>query len=153
MVRIRNKQVSIPRLYERKPKLYSIDEVLSRTIFEEKLRGKYKYKQMVDFDGELINMASDRYKCFALYGTDCVDCGIEGQYFAMERQGNLGRFHFNLYAIDEENNEILMTKDHITPVCRGGKDEITNYQPMCTICNNKKGSLLPEAYEKIKLLA
>jgi 5-methylcytosine-specific restriction endonuclease McrA len=136
MVRIRNKHISVPR-YDRKEKHYSLEEVLSQTIFDTKRKGK-AYK--VNFDGEWINMASDRYQCFAVYGTTCVDCGIEGAYFIMERQGNFGQFHFNLYALDNDGNEVLMTKDHITPRSRGGRDELKNYQPMCTACNNKKGS-------------
>jgi hypothetical protein len=136
MVRIRNKRISVPR-FDRKEKHYSIEEVLSQTIFDTKRNGK-AYK--VDFDGEWINMASDRYQCFAVYGTTCVDCGLEAQYFIMERQGHYGQYHFNLYGLDDQGNEVLFTKDHILPRSRGGKDELKNYQPMCTNCNNKKGS-------------
>ena len=47
--------------------------------------------------------------------------------------------HFNLYA--EENDElILMTKDHIHSKANGGQDRHSNYQTMCAICNNLKGS-------------
>lgn len=137
MVRIRKKRTTVPILYERKPKHYSIDEVLSETVFRKDYK---KNPAKVNFDGEWINMGSHRYQCFALYGTDCVDCGIEGKYFIMERQGAVGQFHFNLYALDDFGNEVLMTKDHILPRSRGGRDEISNYQPMCTYCNGKKGN-------------
>jgi hypothetical protein len=138
MVRIKKKKVVTPR-YERKEKLYSIDEVLSQTIFVSKSKGN---ACKVNFDGEWINMASTRYQCFALYGTTCVNCGLEGQYFAMESQGNFGKYHFNLYGVDENGNEVLFTKDHIIPSCRGGKDIMSNYQPMCLTCNNEKGGKL-----------
>ena len=136
MVRIKHKHITAPR-FDRKEKHYSLDEVLSKTIFENKKRGRFL---KVRFDDEWINMASDRYKCFATYGTTCVECGIEGQYFIMERQGHFGQYHFNLYALDESGNEILMTKDHIVPKSRGGRDELENYQPMCSRCNHKKGN-------------
>jgi hypothetical protein len=138
VTRIRHKKVTIPR-YDRKEKHYTIDEVLSQTVF---VKNYKKNPCKVNFDGEWINMGSHRYQCFVLYGTTCVDCGLEAQYFIMERQGHFGQFHFNLYGLDDQGNEILFTKDHVVPRSRGGKDELKNYQPMCTICNNKKGSEL-----------
>ena len=48
----------------------------------------------------------------------------------------------NLYAIDENGKEVLMTKDHILPKSKGGKDEIDNYQTMCIRCNEAKGNNL-----------
>ena len=96
-------------------------------------------------DGEIhpIKMGSDRYWCFALRGLNCVCCGIEGKFFALEsHKYNSGtkRYHLNLYAIDKDGNEILMTKDHVTPKSKGGKNHIHNYQTMCYKCNQKKDS-------------
>ena len=31
-----------------------------------------------------------------------------------------------------------VTKDHLTPTCRGGSDEISNVVPACMPCNSKK---------------
>jgi 5-methylcytosine-specific restriction endonuclease McrA len=35
-----------------------------------------------------------------------------------------------------------MTKDHIVPKSKGGKDMLSNTQTMCVICNTKKGDTL-----------
>ena len=44
------------------------------------------------------------------------------------------------YAIDGNGKEVLMTKDHIFPHNKGGKNNISNYQTMCVKCNVAKGS-------------
>jgi 5-methylcytosine-specific restriction endonuclease McrA len=51
---------------------------------------------------------------------------------------NINAYHFNLYAIDDNGDEILMTKDHIIPKSKGGRNHLSNYQPMCCVCNQKK---------------
>ena len=59
--------------------------------------------------------------------------------FAKERSFDSKHFHMNRYALDSDNNEVLMTKDHIIPASKGGKNHISNFQTMCTDCNFKKG--------------
>ncbi len=34
-----------------------------------------------------------------------------------------------------------LSKDHIHPKSRGGRNEITNYQVLCKFCNQKKANL------------
>ena len=110
------------------------------------------------FDGDLVKIASDRLHTFYHKGTKCVSCGVEGSFFAKERHmksvkiknkkgRTIGRerfpdlessFHFNMYGINEDGREVLMTKDHIIPKSKGGKNGLSNYQTMCTKCNAKK---------------
>jgi len=128
--------------------IYNIDEILKQTLFIPK-KAKYIYlngqKQQIEsgkykkafIDGELINMASDRYKLFFV-NRKCVSCGLEGKYMAMEKDETDVSYHFNMYGYDELGNEILFTKDHIISKSDGGKNNLSNYQTMCTICNSKK---------------
>jgi 5-methylcytosine-specific restriction endonuclease McrA len=99
--------------------------------------------KLINFDGDLLKMSSDRYKVFKFKGISCVKCQCVGQYFIKEK-GKLDPesfpYHFNLYAINKDGDEILMTKDHITPRSKGGKDHLSNYQPMCATCNSQKGN-------------
>lgn len=125
---------------------YSIDKVLAEVIFEDKSYGR---KHKVDFDGDLMNMTSVRYKCFKTCGVICAGCGIQANFFRKEKDVGQEKeiYHFNLYALDDNNEEILMTKDHIIPKSKGGANHISNYQTMCTHCNLKKSDKTIELIE------
>jgi len=107
------------------------------------------------FIGDIkVKANSVRYAVFKKYGISCVNCGIEGEYFALEKDKSEGgntsnRFHFNLYGVDDNGNESLITKDHIIPKSKGGRDFIDNLQPMCKLCNVAKGSFLKEDFYNI----
>lgn len=125
--------------YRRKGRKYSIEEVLSKRNFDK--RG-WDSKRM--FDGDRINVNSLRLHTFAEKGIVCAGCGIEGKYFVKETTSKEEIYHFNLYAVNSEGKEVLMTKDHIKPKSLGGADHIDNMQTMCTHCNGAKGSTYEE---------
>lgn len=117
---------------------HNIDEVheaVKDVLFE-----KDKRNAKVKFCGDIIKGNSQRYQTFFTKGLKCSCCGIEGKYFAKEKWGNQPSYHLNLYALDADGNEVLMTKDHILPKSKGGKDHISNYQTMCEVCNMTKGN-------------
>lgn len=98
-------------------------------------------------NGVCVTMDSDRYSNFFINGTDCVSCGLKGEYFWLEtfnvKKSKSGayyknKWHFNLYGIGEDGCEMQLTKDHIIPRDAGGADSLDNYQPMCERCNEKK---------------
>lgn len=115
----------------RKNKKYSIEEVLNKYTDED---------IKIDFDGDLISMNSHRYANFKFHGTTCVCCGLVGQYFYKDRRPSDDGYHFNLYGIDKNGIEVMMTKDHVNPRSAGGENVISNYQPLCERCNINKGS-------------
>ena len=39
-----------------------------------------------------------------------------------------------------------MVKEHTTPVCRGGRDDIKNYVPSCGPCNHAKGAFTVDEF-------
>lgn len=127
--------------YERKS-IHSIEEI--RELTKDVLFEKDKRNAMVKLDGDTIKGNSQRYQTFFTKGLKCVYCGIEGKYFAKEKDIGSNLYHLNLYAVDENGKEVLMTKDHIVPKSKGGKDDITNYQTMCERCNKEKGNNLEE---------
>lgn len=99
-------------------------------------------RRKVNLDGDMIKVSSWRLYNFKMNGCTCVKCGITGSFFAKEKSSekNDGSYHLNLYAIDKDGNEVLMTKDHVTPKSVGGKNRIENYQTMCVLCNEEKGN-------------
>lgn len=127
--------------YDRFHKTYTLKEVLPFVSASgEKLEK--------EFDGNLVKMFSLRLRTFLLHGTCCEECGLCGHFFALERHSlsshytDKQRYHFNLYGINENNEEILFTKDHITPKSKRGADSIDNMQTLCIICNLEKGDSL-----------
>ena len=122
-------------------KKYGIDDVFD-LIGEQHLLGnlateKNKYDMIVD--GFNVRPLSLRYKTFYQKGTKCVCCGKEGTHFKLCGDEGTNRRHFNLYADDGT----LMTKDHIIPKARGGRNVISNMQTMCEDCNKAKGASCP----------
>lgn len=122
--------------------IHSIEEV--RDTVKDVLFEEDKRNAKVELDGDIIKGNSQRYQTFFTKGIKCACCGIEGKYFAKEKVSRDVSYHLNLYAIDENGKEVLMTKDHILPKSKGGKDHISNYQPMCVRCNKAKGNNIEE---------
>ena len=59
-----------------------------------------------------------RAKVFHKKGLTCVNCGVKGMFFALEKDKG-GGLHLDLYGlIDKE--EVLLTIDHIVPKSKGG---------------------------------
>ena len=114
---------------------YTPEEVFPLVLFDN-ITGR------IDFDGDMIRMHSQRLQLFKKNGCKCIECGIEGVYFVKERYSQDNVYHLNLYALNEDDEKVLMTKDHIIPKSKGGKNILSNYQVMCTICNVKKGAIL-----------
>lgn len=83
---------------------------------------------------------SDRLEMFATKGRTCVTCGIVGTTFVLETPHLDVTPHINLYAIGDDGAFVLMTKDHIHPKSKGGPNLLSNYAPMCSPCNERKGN-------------
>lgn len=127
-------------------KVFSIEEI--ENILKDKIlngmdvkkRDKSNEDKFTMLEGEEIHTFSDRYKTFFSKGYVCSCCGLKASYFALEKPVGAKRAHLNLYGVNENGEEILFTKDHITPKSLGGKNEVENYQTMCMKCNTEKGN-------------
>lgn len=132
---IRKELIEIPEVL---PLIIYTPKELSATSFPEALK---------TVNGDRINMTSLKLQTFKSSGTRCKICGIKAAYFAKEKYANEPYFHLNLYAL-KGDEEVLMTKDHIVPVSKGGRDKLNNYQTLCVECNRKKAHFTKDKVKK-----
>lgn len=116
---------------------YPVDQILLKT-------GENYAERPFNVNGNVywVGMGSHRYLCFRQSGTKCVCCGLQGTIMALQRfvQDPPHKAHFNLYGPNESGHMIMLTKDHITPKSKSGKNRPENYQTLCYTCNKTKGA-------------
>lgn len=134
-----------------------IDEAMKPIIESLELK-----KAKASFGEHKVNVTSLRLRTFALarvkYGLHgdrpfgCVKCGLKAAFFAVETQvfdKNAQSPHLNLYGVNEEGEEVLMTHDHRIARSLGGKDDLTNTQLMCSPCNAAKAVVEQKFREEV----
>jgi len=112
---------------------FSYEDVISKISY----KGK-KVPFVVNEKTYHVKMGSQRYIVFKKQRS-CYVCGLNGIKFTLETSDLKICPHFNLYG-HEFSQDVLMTKDHIIPRSKGGKDIISNYNTVCVICNNLKSN-------------
>lgn len=128
---------------KRKGRKYTLEEILPHVHAP----APYEWKRGVKvdrtgwyltLDGDEVKVISPRLQVFKRSLT-CVRCGLAGTFFVKEIGSKRdGRYHLNLYGVDGDGEEVLMTKDHIHPQAKGGSDNMDNLQTMCLPCNTRK---------------
>lgn len=112
---------------ERK-EIYSIEQIKEAT--KDVLYKSNKEGAKILLDGDYVRGNSLRFRTFFEKGCNCSKCGIEGKFFAKERhKNNDNSYHLELYAVDSDGNEIIMTK--------GIKDTDGNRVPLCQKCHDE----------------
>lgn len=133
---IERKSIKIDKLRDRIKKIplatFTPQEILSQ------VEEGYRKDFVIDGETYSVKMDSPRYFLFKK-GLCCAACGLKGEKMILEKLPFDNSPHFNLYGV-EDNKNVLMTKDHIIPKSKGGDNDLENYQNLCSICNNLKGS-------------
>ncbi|RZA10787.1 MAG: HNH endonuclease [Proteobacteria bacterium] len=128
-----------------------IEDVLPLIVYTPKeLSAKSYPEAMKIIAGDPINVTSLKLQTFKSSGVRCKICGAKGAYFAKEKYAADPHFHLNLYCL-KGDEEVLMTKDHVIPIAKGGRDKLNNYQTLCIDCNRRKASSTAERVKKAKL--
>jgi len=121
-----------------KPKKIRLGEFKPEEVIPYITREDEKRDYFIDGKKYAVRMNSHRYFIFRESLT-CAACGLVGTKMVLEQHPADKSPHFNLYGV-ENGKLILMTKDHIQAKAYGGEDRHSNYQTMCVVCNNLKGS-------------
>jgi len=67
---------------------------------------------------------------------------IGGRFSLREWQKLKEQFSYTCPTCGRREPQIHLTIDHITPISKGGNNWIENIQPLCKICNLRKGAKL-----------
>lgn len=108
---------------------FTIEEVLSHIGKPWKLRIKGRNIHVRGMCGERMRLLGRTQ--------ECACCGVKGDHFWLEHSGCFTP-HFNLYALNQHGQPVLMTLDHIIPRSKGGRTTAENIQLLCTRCNAAK---------------
>jgi hypothetical protein len=111
---------------------YKVEEILP--LISEAVAEKKKLVCLPS--GKKVRL-SNTLKTFHYKGIVCIRCGLRGVIFREIKHHDNNNTHLRLLGI-KDDNEVMMTRDHIIPYSRGGSNNFDNIQTMCCSCNSQK---------------
>jgi 5-methylcytosine-specific restriction endonuclease McrA len=69
-----------------------------------------------------------------------VKLQAEGSHTETEWEALKSQYGYTCLCCHQKESHIILTRDHIIPLSRGGSDWITNIQPLCFSCNRIKST-------------
>ena len=109
--------------------LYDVEDIIAILPVKQKMTRDIAYKE---FDGVKVDIYKDRYITFATKGTTCEKCGLEGEFFALEKQDGCDVGVLNLIGVDDNDREIVIS---VTTNRRKGKIPVGTV--LCSECQHK----------------
>jgi 5-methylcytosine-specific restriction endonuclease McrA len=66
--------------------------------------------------------------------------GVPGSHTLAEWRALKAHYSYRCLCCGKSEPQIMLTEDHVIPVTKGGSDNISNIQPLCSPCNASKGN-------------
>lgn len=87
---------------------------------------------------------STKLRTYLFKGCKCYLCGKEADFFAICSCTEHPKYpSLELFRYNKHRSIIPFTQDHIIPLThRGSRRELSNLQPTCKPCNNRRGDRL-----------
>lgn len=109
------------------------------TVFDIVVQRGRDVENKVEMFGHMVNRTSLRLHTFKETGCTCMMCGKVGTHFRLQRVKHRNEpYHLGLWSDDGYQ----MSKDHIIPKAKGGRDILSNMQTMCRQCNGIKSDTI-----------
>lgn len=68
-----------------------------------------------------------------------LEAAAEGSHTEEEWATLKAKYNYTCLRCGQREPDIVLTRDHVIPLSRGGSDYISNIQPLCDPCNSAKG--------------
>jgi len=118
---------------------YPVDYILKGKVGDYIIKYANVKKKQILLDGDTIKITSNNLRLFKTKGYKCCKCGVEGKWFYKIRSDVNDGYHLELFG-EKDGKLVVMTKDHILPLSKGGADHVANLQTMCSKCNQEKSN-------------
>ena len=123
--------------------------VYRKTMTNYELVKEYSLEEIEALSGEEFFMDNSitekkiklrRPNVYTEIGYECAnpECSTVGEKYILGIGKSDGSVHLDLYGTDSDGELHMITIDHIKPKSKGGRNHVSNYQPMCKVCNEKK---------------
>ena len=107
--------------------------------------------------GEELRYYNLNYHMFFQKGYSCVECGLMGRFFALERSGGeKHRCTLSLYGINNNGDQVLIVASKIKKLGRRATVKLENIEPKCILCNSEvkhsHESIVQTQFDSIKIV-